>query len=153
ASGCPARGSGSGEVVGGAGVGDAVAALRHVAEARCRPAHGGALRVRRTARARPGTLLRDVADAGRGATRGAGRDEAVGGTVVADPVAALRHVADTCGRAADGRALRIGRARCARPGAGLLDVAGAGGGAADGPRRLDGAGRGAAVAVRQVAVV
>src|SRR5205823_2868978 len=80
ASGCPAHGAGGGEVVGGAGVGDAVAALRHVAEAGRRSAHGGALRVRGTARARPGTLLRDVADAGCAATRDAGGDEAVGGT-------------------------------------------------------------------------
>src|SRR5439155_225545 len=141
------------EAVGGTGVADAVAALRHVADAGRRPADRRALRVRGTARARPGTLLGNVADAGGRATRGARGDEAVGGTVVADPVAALHHVADTCGRTADGRALRIGRARRARPGAGLLDVAGAGGGAADGAGRLDGAGRGATVAVCQVAVV
>src|SRR5207244_3054480 len=152
-SGCAPRSAGAGEVAGRAGVGAAVAALRHVAEAGRRSAHGGALRVRGTARARPGTLLRDVADAGCAATRDAGGDEAVGGTGVADAVAALRHVADACRRPADGRALRLGRARRARPGAGLLDVAGAGGGAADGAGRLDGAGRGAAVAVCQVAVV
>src|SRR5207249_11295167 len=80
ASGCAARGAGGGEAAGGAAVGDAVAALRHVAEAGRRSAHGGALRVRGTARARPGTLLRDVADAGCAATRDAGGDEAVGGT-------------------------------------------------------------------------
>src|SRR5439155_393495 len=153
ASGCPAHGAGGGEVVGGAGVGDAVAALRHVAEAGRRSAHGGALRVRGTARARPGTLLRDVADAGCAATRDAGGDEAVGGTGVADAVAALRHVADAGRGPADRHALGVVRACRARPAAGLRDVAGAGGGAADGAGRLDGAGRGATVAVCQVAVV
>src|SRR5207302_5854691 len=130
-----------------------VAALGDVAEAGRRAADRRALGVVRAGRARSGAGLGDVADAGGRATRGARGDEAVGGTVVADAVAALRHVADTCGRTADGGALRIGRARRARPGAGFLDVADAGDGTAHGPRRLDRAGRRAAVAIRQVAVV
>src|SRR5439155_413420 len=82
-------------------VADAVAALRHVAHPGRGPADGRALRVGRTAGARPGTALREVADAGCGTTRCAGGDEAVGRTGVADTVAALRHVADACRRPAD----------------------------------------------------
>src|SRR5439155_25362667 len=49
-------------------VADAVAALRHVADVGCGAADGGALGVGGTARARPVTVLLEVADAGRGPT-------------------------------------------------------------------------------------
>src|SRR5207247_1520296 len=84
AGGRPTRGAAGGEGVGGAGVADAVAALGHVAQAGRGPADGGALRVRGTGRARPGALLRDIADAGGRATRRAARHEAVRGGAVAD---------------------------------------------------------------------
>src|SRR5207237_8170429 len=53
------------EDVGGAVVGDPVAAFRHVAGARRRPAHRRALRVRRTGGTGPRAGLRDVARPGR----------------------------------------------------------------------------------------
>src|SRR5205823_213189 len=134
-------------------VAHAVAALAHVAEAGRRATDRRALGVVRADRARSGAGLGDVADAGGRATRGARGDEAIGGTVVADAVAALGHVADAGRRAADGRALRVGRARRARSGAGLLDVAHPCRGATDGAGSLDRAGGGTAVAVHQVAVV
>src|SRR5439155_1015407 len=142
-----ARRAGSGNRVGRAVVRDAVAAVIDVTDACRRAAHRRALDVVRTAGTRSGALLVDVADAGGGATRGPGGDEAVGGAAVADAVAALRHVADPCRCTADGRALRIRRARRARSGAGLLDVAHPCGGATDGAGSLDRAGGGAAVAV------
>src|SRR5205823_4158955 len=132
AGGRPTRGAAGGEGVGGAGVADAVAALGHVAQAGRGPADGGALRVRGTGRARPGALLRDIADAGGRATGRTARDEAVRRAAVADPVAALGQVADTSRGPADGRALGVVRARGARPRARLLDVADAGRGPAHG---------------------
>src|SRR2546428_2641502 len=103
-------------------VAHAVAALGHVAEAGRRATDRRALGVVRAGRARSGAGLGDVADAGGRATRGARGDEAVGGTVVADAVAALGHVADAGRRGADRRALCLRRARRARFGAGLLAV-------------------------------
>src|SRR5206468_3408623 len=105
AGGRPTGGAAGGEGVGGAGVADAVAALGHVAQAGRGPADGGALRVRGTGRARPGALLRDIADAGGRATGRTARDEAVRRAAVADPVAALGQVADTGRGPGDGRAL------------------------------------------------
>src|SRR5205807_606584 len=97
----PTGGAAGGEAVGGAGVADAVAALGQVADAGRRPADGRALGVVRARGARPRARLRDVADAGGRATRGAAGDEAVGRTAVADAVAALGQVADTGRRPAD----------------------------------------------------
>src|SRR5207253_5368322 len=106
--GCPAtRDAGGDEAVGRTGVADAVAALRHVADTGQGPADGRALGVVRARGARPGAGLRDVAHAGGRAARDAAGDEAVGGAVVADAVAALRHVADTGRGPADRGALRV----------------------------------------------
>src|SRR5207249_292476 len=97
------------EAIGRAGSVSARAGLGGVALARCRP------------------------------TGRAGGHEAVGGTGVAHPVAALGHVAGAGRRAARRRALRIRRAGCIRAGAALHRVAGARRGAADRagiPRRV-----------------
>src|SRR5207249_2994683 len=147
------RGAGGDEGVGRTVVADAVTALVYVTDARRGPADGRALGVRGTARARPGAGFREVTDAGCGATRRAGGDEAVGGTVVADAVAALRHVADARRRTTDRRALRICRAGSARARAGLLQVADTGGGTTDGSGGLELAARGAAIPVRHVPIV
>src|SRR5439155_465277 len=122
-----AGGARHGDVVGGALVGDAVADLVDVADARGGPADVGALVVGRAVDGRAVAVLLEVADAGREPARRAGGDDVVGRTAVADTVAALRHVADTGRGPADRRALRIVRARGARPGACLGDVADAGG--------------------------
>src|SRR5205807_2474580 len=106
-----AGGAPAGYVVSGAAVADAVAALRHVADAGGGAAHRRALDVVRARDARAGARLREVAGAGGRTTRGAAGNEAVGGTAVADPVAALGDVADAGRRPADGRALGIVRAR------------------------------------------
>src|SRR5439155_10599500 len=112
-----------------------------------------ALRVGRTAGARPGTALREVADAGCGTTGRAGGDEPVGRTGVADTVAALRHVADACRRTTDSRTLRIGRTGPARARASLLQVADARGGTTDRSGGLELTAGGAAIPVRQVPIV
>src|SRR5207244_10751664 len=119
----PALAAGGDSAVGGTGVADAVAALRHVADAGRGPADRHSLGVVRACRARPAAGLRDVAHAGGRATDGAAGDEAVGGTVVADAVAALRHVADAGRGPADRRALRVRGTARARPGTLLRDVA------------------------------
>src|SRR4029077_17967826 len=75
--------------------------------------------------ARPGTALRRVADAGRGAALGARRDKRVRRAVVAHAVAALRDVADPGRRPADVRALPVGRTVGARPVAALRRIANA----------------------------
>src|SRR5439155_1054756 len=121
---CPgggtADGAGRHERVGRTVVARPVAALRHVADVGRGAADRRPLRIGGARRARPVTALLEVAGAGCGTTGGAGGDEAVGRTGVADTVAALRHVADACRRTADRRALRIGRAGPARARAGLL---------------------------------
>src|SRR5439155_1392287 len=122
-----AGGARHGDVVGGALVGDAVADLVDVADARGGPADVGALGVRRAVDARAVAVFLEVTDAGRETAGRAGGDDVVGRPAVADTVAALRHVADTGRGPADRRALRIVRARGARPGACLGDVADAGG--------------------------
>src|SRR5207244_2270906 len=112
-----AGGAGGGEPIRGTAVADAVAALRHVADAGGGAAHSRALGVVRARGARPGARLRKVADAGGRATRGAAGNEAVGGTGVADAVAALRHVAEAGRGPADRRALGVGRGGGGRTGA------------------------------------
>src|SRR5439155_1196802 len=111
------------ECVGWTVIPDTVAALRHVADSGRRPAHRRALGIRGTGRARPVTVLLEVAGARRGTARGAGGDEGVGGTVVGDAVAALVDVADVGPGAADGRALGVRGTGRARPVAVLLEVA------------------------------
>src|SRR5205807_496507 len=98
------------EAVRRAVVAHAIAALRHVADARRWAADRRALRVRGARRALAGAVLGEIADAGRGAAFGRGGLEAVGRAVVVHPVAALGDVALPCGRTADRRALRIDRA-------------------------------------------
>src|SRR5439155_1353039 len=65
-------GAGRLEPVGRTVVPDAVAALRHVANARCGPADRGALGIGGTVDARPGAVFRQVAHAGSGPTDGSG---------------------------------------------------------------------------------
>src|SRR5207244_1602455 len=90
-------------------VGHAVAALGEVTRARRGPADRTALQIVRTLRARPGTRLRQVADA-RGRTAGRGSvGERVGRAVIAQAVAALRDVTDPGRAAAHRRALVVGR--------------------------------------------
>src|SRR5207244_1030329 len=69
-------------------VADAIAALVDVADVGRGAADGRALGIRGTGRARPVTVLLEVAGARRGTARGAGGDEGVGGTGVRDAVAA-----------------------------------------------------------------
>src|SRR5439155_75203 len=70
-----------------------------------------------------GACLGRVAAAGGGAADGAGGDEVVGGAIVPLPIAALGDVARARRRAADRRALGVGRTRRARSGAILGQVA------------------------------
>src|SRR5439155_1242510 len=118
-----------------------VAALGHVARARRRPALGGVLRVRRTARARARAVLRRVTGAGRGPALDGARQEAVRRTIVADAVAALGDVADADGRTALGIALHVCGTRGVRARARLGHVADAPRGAADRPCRQERVGR------------
>src|SRR5207245_2208304 len=106
----PAGGPGRGDVIGRAVVGDAVAHLVHVADTGRGPAHRGALRVRRAVDARAVAVFLGVPGAGRAAAGRARVDDVIGRTVVADAVAALRHVTDTGRGAADSRALGVVRA-------------------------------------------
>src|SRR5439155_230060 len=117
-----ARGAGAGDVIGGAIVGDTVADLVDVADTGGGPADGGTLGVGRAVDPRAVAVFLEVTDAGRETAGGAGGGNVISGTVVADAVAALRHVADAAGRAADRRALGVVRARGARPGARLRKV-------------------------------
>src|SRR5206468_1300525 len=78
----PTRGAGGDEGIGRAVVADAVAALVDVAHVGRGAADRRALGIRGTGRARPVTVLLEVAGARRGMARGAGGDEGVGGTVV-----------------------------------------------------------------------
>src|SRR5439155_1730842 len=119
--------AGGDDVVGRTAVADTVAALRHVADTGRGPADRRALRIVRARGARPGACLRDVAGAGGRTTGGAGGGERIGGTAVADTVAALGHVAQAGRGPADGGALRVRGTGRARPGALLRDVADAGG--------------------------
>src|SRR5207249_4005572 len=100
-----------------------------------RPAFGGRTRAapRRGARVRFGAARRPR------------RLEPVGGAGVADAVAVLFDVTGAGRRAADRRALAVGRAGGARTGAGLGHVADAGCGAALDGRGLEGVGRARAV--------
>src|SRR5207249_3931327 len=122
----PTRGAGGDEGIGRAVVADAVAALVDVAHVGRGAADRRALGIRGTGRARPVTVLLEVAGARRGTARGAGGDEGVGGTVVRDAVAALVDVADVGPGAADGRALGVRGTDRTRPVAVLFEVAGAG---------------------------
>src|SRR5205807_9536678 len=88
--------------------------------------------------ARSRAVLRDITDPRRGATLGRRRREGVPRTVVVDAVAALGDVAHACRRAADGRALGVGRTGGARSRAVLREIADAGRGAALAARRLEG---------------
>src|SRR5439155_969908 len=136
-----AGGAGGGDVIGRAVVGDAVADLVDVADTGGGPARGGALGVRGAVDRRPVAVFLEVTDAGRETAGGAGGGNVISGTVVADAVAALRHVADAAGRAADRRALGVVRARGARPGARLRKVADAGGRPARGAAGNEAVGR------------
>src|SRR5207245_1020493 len=102
--------AGADERVGGAIVGDAVARLVDVTDARGRAAQGGALRVGGAVDARAVAVLVEVADAGREAAGRAGRRHVIGGTVVGDAVTAFVEVADARRSPAHGRALRVVRA-------------------------------------------
>src|SRR5205823_5064417 len=137
----PTRRAGGGEGVGGTVVGDAVAALVDVADVGRGAADGRALRVCGTGCARPVAVLFEVADARRGSTRGAGGDEGVGRTVVADAVTALVYVTDARRGPADGRALGVRGTDRTRPVAVLFEVAGAGCGTTGGAGRLEPVGR------------
>src|SRR5439155_873174 len=148
-----ADGAGRHERVGRTVVAHPVAALRHVADVGCRAADRRALGVRGTGRTRAVAVLLEVADAGCGTARGAGRFEPVRRTVVADAVAALVDVADVGRRPAHRRALRVRRTAGARPGTGFREVTDAGGGTTDGSGGLELAARGAAIPVRHVPIV
>src|SRR5439155_494087 len=132
--------AGADERVGGAIVGDAVARLVDVTDARGRPAHGGALGVGGAVDGGPVAVLLEVADAGREAARRAGSGNLVGRAVVRDAVAAVIDVADACRRSAHRRALDVVRTAGARSRALLVDVAHAGGGPTRGPRRKEAVG-------------
>src|SRR5207245_2664151 len=93
------------EAVGRAVVADAVAALGHVAVARRGPADRSALRIGGARRAVARTVVGQIADAGGGPTLDRRGLEAVHGTLVAHPVAALGDVALPGRRPADRRAL------------------------------------------------
>src|SRR5439155_802389 len=129
------------EAVGRADVRDAVAALGQVAFAGGRAADGRALRVGGAVGAAPRAELGQIADARRGSARGRARPEGVGGAVVGSPVAALGDVTVPGGRAADGRALRVGGAADARPRAELGQIADTRRGSARGRARPEGVGR------------
>src|SRR5205823_3299511 len=101
------------------------------------PADGGALGVGGAVDARAVAVLLEVADAGRGAARGAGGGDVIGGTIVRDAVADLPDVAETGGGPADGGALRVWGAVDARAVAVLLEVADAGREAAGGAAGSD----------------
>src|SRR5207249_802216 len=88
-----------------------------------RPADRRALQVGRTVDARPGAVLRQVADALGGPALDVRRVVLVRRAVVVHAVALLGDVADPGRRATLRRALRVGRARDARPGAVLRRVA------------------------------
>src|SRR5207253_2651855 len=79
--------------VGGAVVTNAVADLVGVADPRCRSAHGRALGVGGAVDVGPVAVLLEVADAGREAARRAGSGDRVGRAVVRDAVAAVIDVA------------------------------------------------------------
>src|SRR5207249_1710281 len=125
----------------GAGIAHAVAALLHVAAVGRRPAGIRALAVLRTGGVRARAMLGAVARPGGGATDDAGRQEGVGGAIVAEPVTALLAVARPGGGATHVGALVVRRAGGARPGAVLGQVAGPGGGTAHDRRRGEGVGR------------
>src|SRR5439155_1609000 len=125
------------EVVGGAVVVDAVAALGVVAGAGCRPARGRALGVGGAVGGRAGAEVVQVAHAGRGTAQGGRGLEVVGGTVVVDAVTALGLVAGAGGGPARGGALAVGGAVGGRAGAEVVHVAHAGRGAAQGGRGLE----------------
>src|SRR5207237_1246788 len=141
-----AAGGGLGEAVGRAGGPRPGAVLRDVAS----PPPGPAPRGRRLGRIREAFPSRSAAPrgrgaaarrrvtvAGRGAALDAGSRDGVRRAVVVHAVAALRDVAIARRRAADGSALRIGRAIGARPGAVLRRVAVAERGAALDVRRIE----------------
>src|SRR5437868_618514 len=98
-----------------------------------RPAGGGV--VRRARGVRAVARLGDVAHASGRTARGPGRDDGVGGTIVADAVAAVSEVADAGDGPAHVDALAIRWTRVAGAGARLGDVAYAGRGTTDGPGR------------------
>src|SRR5205823_4059101 len=98
-----ALGRGRLEGVGGAVVGDPVAALGDVTVPGRGPADRRALRVGGAVGAAARAELGHIADTGRGAALGRGRLEGVGGAVVGSPVAALGDVTVPGGRPADGR--------------------------------------------------
>src|SRR5207249_8476126 len=102
------------EVVGGAVVVHAVAALGVVAGTGCRAALGRALGVGGAVRGRAGAEVVQVAHAGRGAAQGGRGLEVVGGAVVVHAVAALGVVAGAGCRPALGRPLGVGCARRGR---------------------------------------
>src|SRR5207249_3065139 len=122
------------EGVGRAVVRGAVAALGDVTVPRGNAADGRALRVRGAAGAAPRAGLGQVADAGRGATLGRARLEAIGRAIGAQAGAELGDVAGTPRSAALGRARleEIGRAVVGDPVTGLGDVTVPRGRAADG---------------------
>src|SRR5206468_1711931 len=126
------------EAVGRAGVVRPVAPLVDVARAGRRPADvGRLLHVRGAGGVGAGARLRRIADAGGGATLGAGGLEAIRGARVVRAVAALLGVARTGRRAADVGLLHVGRARAAGTGADLRRVADAGRGATHGAAGLE----------------
>src|SRR2546430_582005 len=88
--------------------------------------------------ARAGTLLGDVALAGRGAAHGGGGLELVLGAVIVHTVATLVVVAGAGRRPALGRALGVDGAAGARPGAEVVHVARAGRGPAERAARREG---------------
>src|SRR5262249_40045708 len=112
--------------VGRAVLADAVARLGDVADVGRGAADRRALGIRRTRRRRPGAVLRQVAGAGRRAADDRARLEAIGRTVVADPVAGFRRVAEVAGSATDRRALGVARTGVVATVAVLGEVAGAG---------------------------
>src|SRR4029453_4229340 len=93
------------EAVGRTVIADPIAALGNVAVAGGGAALSGALRVGWAGGAAAGAVLRWVAGAGGRAALDGGGLEAVGGTVIADPIAALGNVAVARG----GGALRRAR--------------------------------------------
>src|SRR5207249_3062899 len=125
------------EVVGGAVVVHAVAALGVVAGTGCRAALGRPLGVGGAVRGRAGAEVVRVAHAGRGAAHGGRGLEVVGGAVVVDAVAAFGDVARAGRGPALGRALGVGGAVGGRAGAEVVHVSLPGPGPAQGGRGLE----------------
>src|SRR5206468_2986444 len=125
------------EVVGGAVVVDAVAALGRVAGAGGGPALGSALGVGGAVSGRARAEVVHVAHAGRRAAHGGHGLEVVRRTVVVEAVAALGDVADAGRGTAHGRALGIGGAVRGRARSEVVRVAHARRGAAQGGRGLE----------------